>query len=226
MLCLNDLEDNIAKFIRERVPKAPMKTIFDVGANVGWFTYQTGQQFPSAQFWLFEPATPIFNEIKPLFERFPELNLQARANCYKLGLGHTRERLRMTAEPGVTINRITDADTPFPTEEVEIITGDEFCEEHKIEHIDYLKIDVEGYDLNVLIGFVKMLMKNKIRFIQVEASMDPENTLHVSIEAFSAYLENFGFKKFRIIQQASGQSPYLIRADVVFIHHDAAKAYV
>ncbi len=52
--------------------------------------------------------------------------------------------------------------------EVPCVTGDKFCEEHEIKHIDFLKIDAEGHDFAVLRGFERMLRNNNIDWIQFE----------------------------------------------------------
>jgi FkbM family methyltransferase len=36
--------------------------------------------------------------------------------------------------------------------DIEITTLDIFVQKHSIQHIDYLKIDTEGYEINVLKG--------------------------------------------------------------------------
>jgi hypothetical protein len=38
---------------------------------------------------------------------------------------------------------------------------DDFCKENKIQNIDLLKIDVEGYELNALLGTVETIKKYK-----------------------------------------------------------------
>jgi len=53
-------------------------------------------------------------------------------------------------------------------EEVQISTIDEFCCKNNIERIHYLKMDVEGNELNVLKGATKMINSGKISFIQFE----------------------------------------------------------
>jgi hypothetical protein len=52
--------------------------------------------------------------------------------------------------------------------EVPCLTGDRFCEEEMIKHIDFLKIDAEGHDLAVLRGFEKKLRSNDVDWIQFE----------------------------------------------------------
>ncbi len=51
---------------------------------------------------------------------------------------------------------------------VNVLTLDQYCKNLLIDKIDYLKIDVEGFEKEVLIG-AKNLIKNKnIRYIQLE----------------------------------------------------------
>jgi FkbM family methyltransferase len=225
MLCRNDLEDDIAAYIKERVPKAQMRTVFDVGSNVGWFTYQFGKTFRDAMFYLFEPSPPIFQEISPNLQRFSEFDIWPRVRAFPIALGHEAARSKVTVEPGVTVNCIT-LDDSQPTVDVEVATGDGFSAQNGISQIDYLKIDAEGYDLKVLIGFQAMLQRRDINFIQVEAGMSEMNKEHIPVAEFTAFLGQFGYRVFRIINQASGRVPYLTRADVVYINENAAERFV
>ena len=47
-------------------------------------------------------------------------------------------------------------------------TLDDFCAENEVTEIGYLKIDVEGHELNVLRGAHRMLEEGRIRFVQFE----------------------------------------------------------
>ncbi|MCG2725664.1 MAG: FkbM family methyltransferase, partial [Elusimicrobia bacterium] len=54
------------------------------------------------------------------------------------------------------------------SENIEVKTIDAFCKEQKIEHIHFLKLDVEGHELKVLEGASGMLKLGAIDFIQFE----------------------------------------------------------
>jgi len=56
------------------------------------------------------------------------------------------------------------------TEVVEAISLDSFCQEHNIEKIDYLKVDVEGAESDVLQGASQLLKNQAVKFIQFEIS--------------------------------------------------------
>ena len=54
------------------------------------------------------------------------------------------------------------------SEEITITTIDDFCVSQNILKIDFLKLDVEGHELNILLGAKNMLDSDKIKFIQFE----------------------------------------------------------
>ena len=63
---------------------------------------------------------------------------------------------------------------------VECTTIDDLCTQLKVATIDYLKIDAEGSELNILKGAKKMLHGGNINNIQVEF----HNTLHTTDAGF------------------------------------------
>jgi FkbM family methyltransferase len=225
MLQKSDLEDDIAAYIAERLPQAEMKVLFDVGANVGWFTTQFLKAYADCECYLFEPVTANFEEIRTTLGRFPETNPFPRTKCFRVAMGLTAEQSRVTAVPGVTVNKIVgDRPSLEPVEDVDIITGDAFCAEQQIDRISFLKIDTEGYDLKVLLGFAGMLSQERVDFVQVEAGLILGNELHVPIAVFEAILNSFGYRLFRYTNQASRSVPILTWADVVFINERTAHA--
>jgi len=77
-----------------------------------------------------------------------------------------------------------------------IQTLDSFCKEYGIKHINYLKIDTEGYDLNVLKGADRLYSNKAVDFIEVEAGMNPRNKYHVSFIDLKSFLEAKGYLMF------------------------------
>lgn len=53
-------------------------------------------------------------------------------------------------------------------EEIQIDTMDDFCQKNNIEKVDFLKMDVQGYEYNILLGAQNMLKNGKIEYIQFE----------------------------------------------------------
>lgn len=61
-----------------------------------------------------------------------------------------------------------NVDKNYHLETCKVITGDEYIKKNNINGIDFLKIDTEGYEFQVLKGFKKIISRNKINFIQFE----------------------------------------------------------
>jgi FkbM family methyltransferase len=220
----SDLEDDIASYIFERMPLYDMKTLIDCGANVGWFTYQFLKKYPKLKSYCIEPVPSIAKELINNLSRFTDLRSCDRVKVYQKAMSNKSGFSFMTEEPGVTVNKIS----PFGSLKVEVITGDEFCFNQSISNINFLKIDCEGFDDKVLMGFEHTIDNGKIDFIQVEAAVGENNSngMHVSSSFFEQYLIPKGFRHFRFTNQASSDSSaFLSRFDMIFIRHQLAVNY-
>ena len=112
------------------------------------------------------------------------------------------------------------SNSTFVEELVKIERLTAFCARNKIEKIDYVKIDTEGYDLEVLNGGSDLLKADKISFIETEVSMNPENTNHVKFEVIKKFLEEFNYRLFGIYEQVQEwptSKPVLRRINALFV---------
>src|SRR5688572_5338493 len=103
---------------------------------------------------------------------------------------------------------------------VEISTLTRYCKENNIKNISYLKIDTEGFDLQVLKSGETMLRNHSIDFIEIEVGMNPANDTHVPWEEIKKYMENMDYYLFGIYDQIREwklQKPYLRRSNLVFL---------
>ena len=78
---------------------------------------------------------------------------------------------------------------------IEIISLDYFIEKNKIEYIDLLKIDTEGYELNVLKGLSKH--NNKIKLIYFEHHYDDMIIKNYKFKDIHQLLKSYGFVKIK-----------------------------
>jgi FkbM family methyltransferase len=170
----SDLEDDIAALITNRIPKARLDLVFDVGANIGWVSWQFVRLLPHVRVHAFEPVPGTFADLTANLARFPGTD---RVTLVPIALGAAAAYARMTSYPGFTTNRILTTEGE-PTVEVEVQRGDDYCARQGLDHIDYLKIDVEGHDLEVLQGFGGMLKRGAINFVQVEVGFSGEIPIH------------------------------------------------
>jgi FkbM family methyltransferase len=122
-------------------------TILDVGANIGLTSIIMAARSTDDQIIAFEPV--------PANLRFLRHNLATNniANCRVIAtaVGDTTGTVPMTSRGAWSLVK-HDAE-PGTTEPVPITTLDIFCAEHlPNQRIDLIKIDVEGFEPNVLAG--------------------------------------------------------------------------
>jgi hypothetical protein len=86
--------------------------------------------------------------------------------------------------------------SPTPGDEsvsvfVDVSTLDRYVREH--EHIDFLKTDTEGHDLDVLRGAEGLLRSGRIDTIVSEFGMEDADIEHTPLLELIAYLKPFGY---------------------------------
>jgi FkbM family methyltransferase len=158
--------------------------IFDVGANVGNYSREVSAYFSSVDFRLysFEPSVVTFKKLIETTAAIPQIipeNIgfgdeikQVLLYADKDTSGFASVYQRDLAHSGIFLNQ---------TEEIKLTTIDAYCTRHGIEHIHFLKLDVEGHEFNALKGASAMLRDQKIAFIQFEfggTSIDARTYFH------------------------------------------------
>jgi FkbM family methyltransferase len=110
-----------------------------------------------------------------------------------------------------TDNRIV-ADGGENTILVEASPGDEVMADRVLDTVDYLKIDTEGHDLDVLAGFTRALLGRRIHFVEVEVGMHAQNRRHVPFHRVHAFMEAIGYPLFSLQEFAwKTHTPFLLR---------------
>lgn len=153
--------------LRRLLPKMHGGVVFDVGANVGnWSRYCLAID-PILQIHMFEPSAATFQKLSGA--KWPD-----SVKLNNIGLGERDEILQLNiVETTSGINSIykrhgVKSAKVKSVEPIQIKTIDAYCEEEGIEHISFLKVDVEGHELAVFKGAKKLLEKRAIDLIQFE----------------------------------------------------------
>ncbi|MFP4436418.1 MAG: FkbM family methyltransferase [Chloroflexaceae bacterium] len=211
---------NLYYDMKQRLPEYRAGTIFDVGANIGQSAKKFLKWFPQAQIYCFEPVAATCAELRR------NVKGQHNIQCFHLALGAGSGKGQMLLQGSAEMFFLTDdtAGTAQPSgtplEEVAIVSIDDFCANQNLTRINYLKIDTDGYDLEVLKGAERMVQEQRIDLVQVEVSMNSTNTDHVSFEILKHYLEERNYLLFGIYDQkpewTTGE-PQLRRTNPVFL---------
>lgn len=150
------------------VPTSP-KVCIDIGANRGDYSKHLLQQ-TSATVHAFEPHPVSFGELQQLqaehADRLKAHNLamgsdkqSGTLNFNSSALGHASLSTEVNGVP-----YLSNSDSV----EVQITTLDSWCEENEVTNIDLLKIDVEGFEDEVLVGARRVLEEIRPHFVQIE----------------------------------------------------------
>ncbi len=83
-------------------------------------------------------------------------------------------------------------DAPQLSYDVSIVTLDDYCDANNIKEIDILKIDVEGYEPNVIEGAQKLLKNNSIKTIFFEISPAVDGDLD-SFNEMVKIIKDYGY---------------------------------
>lgn len=146
--------------------------VLDVGANVGQSALEFAAIFPTAEIHSFEPDPEIFSILN---ERTSSIS---RIFTYNLGLGNKGEtRTFYKHEDSVFSSFIEHLDglvwatnvAELPSIKIERL--DEL-EGIKGSRIDFLKIDTQGFDLEVLHGASRLFQKKNVRSALIELNME------------------------------------------------------
>lgn len=174
------------------------KWILDVGANVGDVSDAALRSFPRASVICFEPVKKTFAELSERMRPFG-----GRAYLYNCALSDEEEE----GEINITTSNGANSILPQPLlhqesnphvreiekETIQLVRLDDFATNFPSQKIDIMKIDVEGYELNVLKGGAHFIAENvDIIIIEISLMRDHSKKDQAVFKIFS-FLDELGF---------------------------------
>jgi FkbM family methyltransferase len=136
------------------------KVLFDIGANIGWYSIHLSKMMPSVRIYSFEPIPETFKQAKLNIK----LNDLKNIELCNIALAAKKEKLHFYYSPTVTgassSQNITENVNMIKIE-CEADTLDNFVMDNNIEKIDFIKCDVEGAEYFVFQGALETLKKYK-----------------------------------------------------------------
>jgi len=191
----------------ERVVEAGT-VVFDVGANIGLYTLLFSKLVGATGLvHAFEPEPRNFRRLRVNLALNDVQNVVANQlgafsisgrralNVYRpeLGSWHTFGRPKLT-DP----LRGHEEAVPEASLDVDIVTLQDYAETHGVEHVDFLKVDVEGAELDVLLGAGRLLDKGRIGVVMFEVSLPQvEGMAHRPEEIFE-FLSEHGYRSYAV----------------------------
>lgn len=202
----------------EAILKKPYSTIVDIGANRGQFALACRVLLPSAKVISFEPlpnAGAIFNEF---FQDDPNVKLFRVA----VGPNLSQEIMHISArdDSSSLLPIGLEQAKRFPgTEEVgtinvDVAPLDNFLKLSDLSAPALLKIDVQGYEFEVLKGCQSLLQK--FDHVYCECSFIELYTGQKLVDSIIDWLYQHGFRLAGVYNLSHGKSGKAIQADFLF----------
>lgn len=217
----------------EITPKIIQKkecVIFDIGANRGQSISKFKKYFDEPLIHAFEPHPEEFARLSKLFENDKKIILQQQAVGSKPGkllfninansahssfnqlTAGTEWIRRRSEEMGLSDQKYTIERT-----EVEVTTVDEYCKRVGLERIDFLKVDTQGFEREVLEGAKVMLSKAAIEVVQVEMIFSNVYEKVNNITDIEAFLVPNGYKLFGASRSGNMLENYIFETDLIYV---------
>lgn len=207
--------------IKRFAPGYLVKTIFDVGANIGQTSLFLKNHFPQAEIFAFEPVKETYETLKSNARTAPNIK------PVRCALGDETGQKVISIREDSELNTLVDCsdrDVAMieKTEEITVTTLDSFCKEAGISKINLLKMDVQGYELQVLQGADYFIRNGLIDFIYAEVGFAQHNPECQYFHSLNTFLEtaNFQFSGFYEIFRWGNRKQYFGFCNALFVNRN------
>jgi len=180
--------------------------IIDVGSHKGEYINNLIKNFKFKKIYAFEPSPKNFDQLKKIFQDKDNIEL------LNVGIGEKNEKriLNQNIESSSSsinqlnkdskyfkkkylfLNLFQKKEISYPIN-IKLINLSNFINQKKINHIDLLKIDTEGYEFSVLKGLRDEI--KKIKVIHLEHHFDDMIIKNYKLSDIHNYLIKYDFKK-------------------------------
>jgi FkbM family methyltransferase len=140
---------------------------FDVGGGIGTYSLFVAKMV-NGPIHTFEPVEENIQTIK-INLRVNHVESKVHLNSVALSNQEGFGRIKKDADTTLFSSEITDVSRESFADSINVTTLDSYCAVNKIDHIDLIKIDVEGHEEEVIKGSKNMLKEKNITTIILEA---------------------------------------------------------
>jgi FkbM family methyltransferase len=199
-----------------------VQTIFDIGANRGQTALELHALFGSADIYAFEPDPHTFAELQQATARLSGIHnycfgFGAHNGSAVLHLGEQSEGnsfLVLSQNRDPALCRGWAAACGVTTAQLRRL--DDFCHEAGIEMIDFLKIDVQGFEAAVIEGGGDFFRKSNIRTVFLEVNLQPIYQSQSEFHDLYKSLSDRGFTLVDLYNKRRSPDGRLLWCDALF----------
>lgn len=220
---LNNKEINISRFRlydKKWLHKLEISTVIDIGANIGEFTGIFNELFSGAAIHAFEPLPECFEKLNDRFGKFPNIKI------YNIGLGSSRGELAINQsshDPASSFREMEDLhkeNYPHSSDSVKlkvpIFPLDDILKSTTLDDNIFIKIDVQGFEDEVIRGGMKTFGKAKV--IIVESSYQKLYKDEPLFHGIYSLIQPLGFEFMGCLKQSEFKlDESYLQGDCIFV---------
>ena len=134
------------------------RTVFDIGSYTGIYALVAAKSNNKVNVFAFEPNPDLFSALQKNLKlnRIKNSRLEQLALDLKSGSAY----LYLNHDVYTSIGSLIQTSSADKKILVNKTTLDDYCKTHSIDHIDLMKIDVEGFETNILQGGLSIIEKS------------------------------------------------------------------
>ncbi len=164
-------------------------TYIDVGAHIGDSSLLAAAKIKTGQVIACEPTPAVFNDLKTNIKLN---NFEAIITPVQKAVSDQIGTTYFTLEAASEVNHLQLVAGEGKSIPVSTTTIDQLIKEYKLQKVTLLKIDVEGFELEVIRGAQKALREQKIELILFE--VNPRSVaIQDKVKQIQQLLETFSF---------------------------------
>jgi len=200
--------------------------ILDVGAHIGDATELYRKYFFGSKIFCFEPFPKSCDYLKKRFTNDSKINIIERA----LGSKDETKSLYVSNFSNLnSLQRPNERAWGFADKksvDVKTTTLDYFCYNNDIKHIDILKLDVQGSELDVLMGSRTILEKGLISLVYIEWQVVPLYENHHKYYKIAEFLAGFEYEFFNLYNINEARSGQIRWGDAIYTSKKLRKGMI
>ena len=208
-----------------KILQGRIETVFDIGGNVGQTVRAFLPAFPNARIYSFEPDPGTFEQLQAAVKGEPRVS----AVCAALGRepGNAQlHRFRMDQTNSLLPKAVGAEQYVYDKEYLEaagvisvpVSTVADFCQQQGIARIDVLKIDTQGYELEVLNGARQLLTSGSISLIYLEVCFVPYYEGQPLFQDIYKFLYESGYRLVGLYESGFLTHCYQVGGNALFVH--------
>ena len=228
ILLKGEYEEELLRIADTLVPAET--TIIDIGANIGFLSLYWAKKFNNCQVFSYEPTAYAFECLK----KSKRLNRLDNLKVFKLAAGDDNcqgevysptEKTYNKGLGSINFNTDIEGDQTYVKEKIDIVSLDEHIGMEK--NVSLIKIDVQGTEINVLKGALKLIEKDKpLIIIEVqddyyERPLENRQSIKAlfAIDSYDFYRVKRGFAKrpYLYLEKIDIGTPEQVNNDILMV---------